>query len=398
MHEKYDPFNGGIVLTSVPNGLNFLSIYTGSEISEDFTMTKRVYNFYAGPATLPLPVLKKAQEELLDFHGTGMSILEISHRSKEYDEVHKNASELLRELMDIPSSYKILWLQGGASTQFFMAPLNLQLTGKPMEYVNTGNWAKKAIKEAKFYGEVKIVASSEDQKFTYIPKNVIFDQNAAFAHITGNETIGGIEWQEWPCVPSDVPLVCDMSSNFMDKVVDVSKFGLIYAGAQKNLGPAGVTVIIVREDLINRVPENTPTMLKYKTHVEKDSLYNTCPCFSIYLCELVLEHLKNLGGIPIMEKQNRKKVKLVYDIIDKSNGFYKGVAKPDSRSLMNITFNLATSELEAKCVDEAKKKGLIGLKGHRDVGGMRASLYNAMSLEGTEALCHFLKEFQEQNQ
>jgi len=361
-------------------------------------MTKRVYNFYAGPATLPLPVLKKAQEELLDFHGTGMSILEISHRSKEYDEVHKKASDLLRELMGISSEYKVLWLQGGASTQFFMAPLNLQQAGKTMEYVHTGAWAKKAIKEAKLYGDVKIVASSEDQKFTYIPKNIVFSQNAAFAHITGNETIGGIEWQEWPKVPNEVPLVCDMSSNLMDKVIDVKKFGLIYAGAQKNLGPAGVTVVIVREDLITRVPENTPTILKYKTHVEKDSLYNTCPCFSIYFCELVLEHLKTLGGVPAMEKQNHKKAKLVYDIIDKSNGFYKGVAKPESRSLMNITFNLATPELEAKCVDEAKKKGLIGLKGHRDVGGMRASVYNAMSLEGTEVLCTFLKEFQEQNQ
>jgi phosphoserine aminotransferase len=361
-------------------------------------MTKRVFNFYAGPATLPLPVLKKAQEELLDFHGTGMSILEISHRSKEYDAVHKKASELLRELMGISSEYKVLWLQGGASTQFFMAPLNMQQAGKPMEYVYTGAWAKKAIKEAKLYGEVKIVASSEDQKFTYIPKNVVFSQNAAFAHITGNETIGGVEWHEWPKVPSEVPLVCDMSSNLMDKVIDAKKFGLIYAGAQKNLGPAGVTVVIVREDLINRVPENTPTMLKYKTHVDKDSLYNTCPCFSIYLCELVLEHLKALGGVAAMEKQNRKKANLVYDVIDKSNGFYKGVAKPESRSLMNITFNLATPELEAKCVDEAKKKGLIGLKGHRDVGGMRASVYNAMSLEGTEVLCAFLKEFQDQNQ
>lgn len=365
---------------------------------EAIVMTKRVYNFYAGPATLPLPVLKKAQEELLDFHGTGMSILEISHRSKEYDEVHKKASELLKELMGIPSNYKVLWLQGGASSQFFMVPLNLQQAGKPMEYVHTGAWAKKAIKEAKLYGEVKIVASSEDQKFSYIPKNVTFSENAAFAHITGNETIGGIEWHEWPKVPSGVPLVCDMSSNFLDKVVDVKKFGVIYAGAQKNLGPSGATVVVIRDDLINRVPENTPTMLKYKTHVEKDSLYNTCPCFAIYLCELVLEYLKSLGGIPAMEKQNRKKAKLVYDIIDESQGFYRGVAKPESRSLMNITFNLATPELEAKCVDEAKKKGLIGLKGHRDVGGMRASLYNAMSLEGTEVLCKFLKEFQEQNQ
>jgi len=361
-------------------------------------MTKRVYNFYAGPATLPLPVLKKVQGELLDFHGTGMSVLEISHRSKEYDEVHKKASELLKQLMGIPNDYKILWLQGGASTQFFMVPLNLQIVGKPMEYVNTGNWAKKAIKEAKLYGDVKIVASSEDGKFSYIPKNVQFSSGASFAHITGNETIGGIEWQEWPKVPSEVPLACDMSSNFMDKVIDVKKFGVIYAGAQKNLGPAGVTVVIVREDLINRVPENTPTMLKWKTHVEKDSLYNTCPCFAIYICELVLEHLQSLGGISAMEKQNRKKSKLVYDVIDKSKGFYRGVAKQDSRSLMNVTFNLATPELEAKCVEEAKKKGLIGLKGHRDVGGMRASLYNAVSLGGVQVLCEFLREFQENNQ
>jgi phosphoserine aminotransferase len=365
---------------------------------EEVVMTKRVYNFNAGPATLPLPVLKKAQEELLDFHGTGMSILEISHRSKEYDEVHKKASELLKELMGIPANYKVLWLQGGASTQFFMAPLNLQQTGKPMEYVYTGAWSKKAIKEAKLYGDVKTVASSEDQKFSYIPKNVTFSNNAAFAHITGNETIGGIEWHEWPKVPSEVPLVCDMSSNFMDKVVDVKKFGLIYAGAQKNLGPAGVTVVIIRDDLLNRVPENTPTMLKYKTHAEKDSLYNTCPCFAIYICELVLEHLKSLGGIAAVEKTNRKKAKLIYDVIDKSNGYYRGVAKPESRSLMNITFNLATPELEEKCVSEAKKKGLIGLKGHRDVGGMRVSLYNAQSMEGAQAVCEFLTQFKEQNQ
>jgi len=361
-------------------------------------MEKRIYNFYAGPATLPLPVLKKAQEELLNFRGSGMSVLEISHRAKPYDEIHKKASELVKELMGIPNDYKVLWLQGGASSQFFMVPLNLQIPGKPMEYVNTGNWAKKAIKEAKLYGEVKIVASSEDQKFSYIPQNIHFSDNAAFAHITGNETIGGIEWHEWPNVPSGVPLACDMSSNFMDKVIDPKKFGVIYAGAQKNLGPAGVTVLIVREDLLARVPENAPTMLKWKTHAEKESLYNTPPCFAIYLCELVLEHLKNLGGIPAMEKQNRKKAKMIYDIIDKSNGFYKGVAKKESRSLMNVTFNLATPEVEAKCVEEGKNKGLIGLKGHRDVGGMRASIYNAMSVEGVETLCNFLKEFQENNQ
>lgn len=361
-------------------------------------MTYRVYNFYAGPATLPLPVLKRVKEELLDFEGTGMSVLEISHRSKEYDAVHKKASQLVRELMDIPEDYKILWLQGGASTQFFMAPLNLQQLGKPMEYVHTGIWSKKAIKEANLYGTVNIVASSEDKKFTYIPKNVQFSGTAAYAHITGNETIGGIEWQEWPQVPPEVPLVCDMSSNLMDKVIDVKKFGVIYAGAQKNLGPAGVTMIIVREDLLNRVPEKTPTMLKWKTHADKDSLFNTCPCFSIYFCERVLEHLKNLGGVSAMEKHNRKKAKLIYDVIDKSKGFYRGVAQKESRSLMNVTFNLPTPELEATCVEEAKQKGLIGLKGHRDVGGMRASIYNAMPIEGVEKLVKYLQEFQENHE
>ena len=338
-------------------------------------MTKRVYNFYAGPATLPLTVTERK-------HKKNYSIsMEPVCRFWRFLIDQKNMMRCIRKPLSLsknswesPVTIKYCGSRVVPQPKSFMAPLNLQQAGKPMEYVHTGAWAKKAMKEAKLYGEVKVVASSEDQKFTYIPKNVAFTSNAAFAHITGNETIGGIEWQEWPKVPSEVPLVCDMSSNFMDKVIDVKKFGLIYAGAQKNLGPAGVTVVIVRDDLINRVPENAPTMLKYKTHVEKDSLYNTCPCFSIYLCELVLEHLKALGGIPAMEKQNRKKAKLLYDVIDKSNGFYKGVSKPESRSLMNLTFNLATPELEAKCVDEAKKKGLIGLKGHRDVGGMRASL------------------------
>lgn len=361
-------------------------------------MTKRVHNFNAGPAALPLPVLEKAQKELLDYKGTGMSILEVSHRSKEYDATQKHATDLLRELMGIPTNYKILWLQGGASTQFFDVPLNLQQPGKPMEYVLTGAWSKKAIKEAKLYGEVKIVASSEDRKFTYIPKNVAFSDKASFAHITLNETIGGIEWPYIPTCPSSVPLACDNSSDFMDRVIDVKKFGVIYAGAQKNLGPAGITIVIVRDDLLGRVPENTPTMLKWKTHAEKDSLYNTPPCFAIYICELVLEHLKSLGGIPAIEKVNREKAKMVYDVIDKSNGFYRGVAEKDSRSLMNVTFNLATPELEAKCVEEAKKNGLIGLKGHRDVGGMRASIYNAVSMDSVKALCTFLTQFKEQNQ
>ena len=361
-------------------------------------LTKRVYNFYPGPATLPIQALKKAKEELLDYKGTGMSVMELSHRSKAYAEIHTSASNLVKELMNISDDYKILWLQGGASTQFFMVPVNLQKKGKPFEYVNTGAWSKKAIKEAKLFGDVNVVASSEDENFSYIPKDISFSRNAAYAHITGNNTIFGTEFHNWPKTPSDVPLVCDMSSNIMDKILEVNKFGVIYAGAQKNIGPAGVTLVILRKDLIDRVSDNTPTMQKWKTHVEKDSLFNTGPCWAIYMCKLALEHLKEIGGVPAIEKINRKKAKLLYDVIDNSNGFYKGHAKSDSRSLMNVTFNLLKPELEEKCVKDAAERGLIGLKGHRSVGGMRASIYNAMTLEGVEALVEFLKDFQEENQ
>ena len=361
-------------------------------------MTKRTYNFYAGPATLPLPALKKAKEELIDFKGTGMSLMEISHRSKEYAEVHAEASNLVKKLMNLPDEYKVLWLQGGASSQFYMVPVNLQKDGKTMEYVNTGVWSKKAIKEGKFYGDVKVVASSEDETFSYIPKDIEFSDDAAFAHITGNNTIYGTEYQQWPKVADEVPLACDMSSHIFDKVIDPKKFGVIYAGAQKNIGPAGVTLVIVREDLLDRVPENTPTMQKWKTHAEKDSLFNTGPCWAIYMCKLSLEYLKDLGGVSAIEKINRKKAKILYDLIDTSGGFYKGHAKKDSRSLMNVTFNLPTPELEAKCVAEGFAKGLVGLKGHRSIGGMRASIYNAMPTEGVQALVDFLKEFQENNQ
>ncbi len=384
---------------SCPNDLNSFCIFHPSTIiGVKFVMTKRVYNFYAGPATLPLSALKKAQKELLDFKGTGMSLMEISHRSKEYAAVHAEASELVRTLMGVPDDYKILWLQGGASTQFYMVPLNLQQKGKPLEYVNTGAWSKKAIKEGGFYGDVKVVASSEDDNFSYIPRDIDFSDNAAFAHITGNNTIYGTEFHEWPKVSDDVPLTCDMSSHILDKVIDPKKFGVIYAGAQKNIGPAGVTLVIVRDDLLERVPEDTPTMQKWKTHAAKDSLFNTGPCWAIYMCKLSLEYLKGLGGVPGIEKINRKKAKMIYDVIDKSDDFYKGHARSDSRSLMNITFNLSTPELEEKCVKEALTKGLIGLKGHRSVGGMRASIYNAMPLEGVQSLAEFLIEFQDDNQ
>ncbi len=362
-------------------------------------MTKRVNNFYAGPATLPLPVLERARDEFLDFAGTGMSVMEISHRSKEYDKVHQESMQLVKELMGLKDDRKVMWLQGGASTQFYMVPLNLQLPGKKMQYVNTGAWSKKAIKEAGFYGDVEVVASSEDTKFSYIPKGVQFSEDAAFAHITGNNTIYGTEWHYMPKVPDEVPLVSDMSSHLMDRVMDYNAFDVIYAGAQKNLGPAGVTLVVVREDLLERVPQNTPTMQKWSTQAAKDSLFNTGPVFPIYICKLSMDHMKEMGGIAAIEKINREKAKVVYDVIDGSGGFYKGhVTDKDSRSLMNVTFNLATPELEAKCVEEGKARDLIGLKGHRSVGGMRASIYNAMPLEGVKVLAEFLKEFQSKNQ
>lgn len=360
-------------------------------------MTKRVFNFYPGPATLPLPVLKKAKEELLDFAGTGMSVMEISHRSAEWDNVMAEADALVRELMHVPSDYKVIWLGGGASTQFLMVPVNLQVAGKPMEYVCTGGWSEKAIKEAGFYGKVDIIATSKNENYSYIPKNVSFSDKAAYGHITSNNTLYGTEWHTWPKVPSDVPLVCDMSSDLMAREIDVKNFGAIYAGAQKNLGPAGVTLVIVREDLLGRVPEKTPTMLKWATH-QKDSMFNTPPVFAIYISKLSLEYLKEIGGVKEIERRNREKAKILYDVIDGSNGFYKGHAKLDSRSLMNVTFTMATPELEQKCVDEATPLDLIGLKGHRSVGGMRASIYNAMPKEGVKKLAEFLKDFQAKNQ
>ncbi len=361
-------------------------------------MTKRVFNFYAGPATLPLPVLERAREDFLDFAGTGMSVIEISHRSKEWEKVMTDATDLVRELMGVPQEYKVLWLSGGASTQFFMVPLNLQLQGKAMEYVNTGGWSTKAIKEANHFGEVKIIASSEEENFSYIPENVEFSEDIAFAHITSNNTLYGTEWGYMPKVPKDVALVSDMSSSIMDKPINVKEYGVIYAGAQKNLGPAGVTLVIVREDLLDRVPERAPTMQKWKTHADNDSLYNTPPVFPIYICKLALDYLKEIGGVKEIERRNVQKAKILYDVIDSSDGFYRGHAREDSRSLMNVTFTMSSPELEDKCVKGGTARGLIGLKGHRSVGGMRASIYNAMPLEGVNKLAEYLKEFQAENQ
>ncbi len=361
-------------------------------------MTKRVYNFYPGPATLPLRVLERARDEFLDFMGTGMSVIEISHRTKQWQSAIDDATSLVHELMGLPDEYKVLWLQGGASSQFYMVPANISVKDKPMEYVDTGTWSTKAIKEAKLYGDVKVVASSEEDRFRYIPDDVVFSDKAAYAHITGNNTIYGTEYLKWPTVPDEVPLIVDMSSNLMDRVIDNTQFGVIYAGAQKNLGPAGVTLVAVREDLLERVPESIPTMMKWTTHVKKGSMFNTPAVFAVYISKLSLEYLKEMGGVSAMERINQEKARLLYDIIDKSDGFYKGHARKDSRSLMNVTFTMPSPELEDRCVEEGLKRDLVGLKGHRSVGGMRASIYNAMPLEGVEKLAAFLTEFKEDNQ
>jgi phosphoserine aminotransferase len=360
-------------------------------------LVKRVYNFNPGPATLPLSVLEKAQEELLDYKGTGMSIMETSHRAKEFDDVIKEASSSMKEIYKLPDNYKVLWLQGGASTQFFMVPKNLMKSGQGADYVNTGTWSKKAIKEAKLFGDVNVVASSEDKNFSYIPRDITFNPDASYVHITSNNTIFGTQWQEYPDC-KDIPLIADVSSDIISRKIDVGKFGIMYAGAQKNMGPSGVTAVIIREDLIGGGSDDIPTMLNYKTHAEKDSLFNTPPSFSIYICKLVLDWVKESGGVEGVEERNKQKADSIYKVIDESGGFYTGHAETDSRSMMNITFKLPSDELGAKCIEEAKIQGLSGLKGHRSVGGMRASIYNAMPVDGAKKLAEFLKEFQQNNQ
>ncbi len=358
----------------------------------------RVYNFSPGPSVLPEEVLKIAQKEMLDYGGTGMSVMEMSHRSKTFSEIIVEAENLLREIMGIPHHYKVLFLQGGASTQFAMVPLNLLTKSKNADYVNTGNWSKKAIAEAQKYGEVKVIASSEDRNFTYIPKidRGMLNSKADYVHITSNNTIYGTRFTALP-ETGVVPLVADMSSNILSEFMDVSKFGLIYAGAQKNIGPAGLTVVIIREDLIGHEMEVTPTMLNYKTHAEKDSLFNTPPCFCIYIALLTFKWIKKKGGISEIEKTNREKASLLYDFLDNSL-LFKGTAESRDRSLMNVPFVLPNEELSSKFIDEAEKHGLVSLKGHRSVGGMRASIYNAMPIEGVKKLVDFMKHYETENQ
>ena len=357
----------------------------------------RVYNFSAGPSMLPLPVLETAQKEMLDYNGSGMSVMEMSHRSKVYDEIIKTAEADLRELMNIPSNYKVMFLQGGGHTQFAMVPLNLRKNGKA-DYVKTGQWAKKAAKEAEKYLDVNVVASSEDKTFSYIPDldPSTFTKDADYFYICYNNTIYGTRYTKLPEV-GNVPLVADISSNIMSEVMDVSKFGLLFAGAQKNVGPAGVTIAIVREDLLGNAMDITPTMLDYKIHADGESLYNTPPCYAIYVAGLVFKWLKNeIGGVAAMQKINEEKAALLYDFIDNSSFYTNKVAVKD-RSLMNVPFVSPSEELDAKFVAEATKAGLVSLKGHRVTGGMRASIYNAMPIEGVKALIEFMKKFEMEN-
>ncbi|MGD0611417.1 MAG: phosphoserine transaminase [Anaerolineales bacterium] len=361
--------------------------------------TKRVYNFNPGPAVLPAAVLKQAQEEMLDYKGTGMSVMEISHRSKEFESLIREAEADLREIMNIPPHYKVLFLQGGASLQFTMVPMNLRPAGASADYIITGAWGKKAFDEAKKLGQAHAAADLKASNYDHLPnqEDLQLDPKAAYLHFTSNETIHGVEFYNEPVPPAGVPLVCDASSDFISRLIDVSKYALIYAGAQKNAGPAGVVITIVREDLLEKVPPQLPVMLDYKTLAADASLYNTPPCFSVYIVGLVLKWIKSIGGLEEINRRNKAKARLVYKAIDESGGFYRGHARPESRSLMNATFRLPTEALEDQFASESKAREMIGLKGHRSVGGLRASLYNALPIEAAEALANFMKEFQQKN-
>ena len=359
----------------------------------------RAHNFNAGPSILPLSVLEQAQKELLDFKGTGMSVMEMSHRSKEFEGVIGEAEADLRSLMGIPENYKVLFLQGGATLQFAMIPMNFRAAGQSADYVVTGAWSKGAIKEAKKLGDSKSVFSGESDNFNRVPNQseLNLDPNAAYLYYCSNETIHGVEFTNEPVPPANVPLICDTSSDFISRPVDVSKYGMIYAGAQKNAGPSGVVVAIIRDDLLTRVPANLPAMLDYNVQVAGGSMHNTPPCFSIYMVGLVFKWALGLGGLSAVQKQNEEKAAVIYKAIDASGGFYKGHAQPDSRSKMNITFRLPSEELENQFASEAKKLNMIGLKGHRSVGGMRASVYNALPLDSAKVLADFMGEFQRKN-
>ena len=357
----------------------------------------RVYNFSAGPAVLPEEVLQEAADEMLDYRGTGMSVMEMSHRSKAYDTIIKEAEADLRELMNIPDNYKVLFLQGGASQQFAMIPMNL-MKNRVADYIVTGQWAKKAYQEASLYGKANKIASSEDKTFSYIPdcSDLPISEDADYVYICENNTIYGTKFKTLPNTKGK-PLVADVSSCFLSEPVDVTKYGVIYGGVQKNIGPAGVVIVIIREDLITEdVLPGTPTMLRYKIHADADSLYNTPPAYGIYICGKVFKWLKKMGGLEAMKERNEKKAKILYDYLDESK-LFKGTVRKEDRSLMNVPFNTGNEELDAKFVKEAKEAGFENLKGHRTVGGMRASIYNAMPIEGVEKLVEFMKKFEAEN-
>ncbi|MCB9059366.1 MAG: 3-phosphoserine/phosphohydroxythreonine transaminase [Calditrichae bacterium] len=359
-------------------------------------MVRRIHNFSAGPAALPLPVLEEVQNDLVSYKGEGLSVMEMSHRGKTFDGIIKSAESLMKEIMGIPDGYKVIFMQGGASLQFATVPLNLLPENKFADYINTGSWSTKAIQEARKLGKkFNVIASSEDKNFSYIPDNFKVDKDAAYLHITSNNTIFGTQWQKFPDT-GKIPLVCDMSSDFNCRKFDVSKFGMIYAGAQKNMGPSGVTIVIIKEELMNASPENIPTMCSYKVIGGKDSLYNTPPTFGIYIIKLVLEWMKSVGGLSAIEKINREKADMLYSAID-GTGFYKGTVEKNSRSLMNVPFRLPSEELEKQFIAEAQKNDIIGVKGHRSVGGIRASIYNAVPVDSVKALVDFMRDFESKN-
>ena len=359
-------------------------------------MPDRIYNFSPGPATLPQEVLHQAAKDIVNFKDKGIGLIEMSHRSKEFMAVTEETESLLRELFAIPSNYKVLFLQGGASTQFAMVPMNLLGNGKTATYLNTGTWSKKAIKEARLFGDIDVAYSSEESVFNHVPQpgDYTVAPESEYLYFVSNNTIYGTQFHEFP--DTDKDLICDMSSDILSRKIDVSRFGIIFAGAQKNMGPAGCAVVIIRDDLLDRAPDNVPTMFRYKTHADKGSMFNTPPCFAIYSIGLVLKWLKKSGGLDAMEALNQEKAALLYTTIDASD-FFRGHAKTSSRSNMNVTFNLPTPELEAQFISEAAAKGFDGLKGHRSVGGIRASIYNAFPKKGVEDLVEFMKEFEKKN-
>lgn len=359
-------------------------------------MPERIYNFSPGPAILPYSVLQEAAKDVVNFKDKGIGLIELSHRSKEFMAVAEEAEQLIRELLGVPDNYKVLFLQGGASSQFFMVPMNLLGPGKKATYLNTGTWAKKAIKEAGLFGDIDVAYSSEDTSFNRVPTPDEYqvDPSSEYLYLVSNNTIYGTQFATFP--EKDTMLVADMSSDIFSRPVDVSKFGIIFAGAQKNMGPAGVTPVIIREDLLDRCNDTVPTMLKYKTHADKDSMFNTPPCFAVYCVGRVMNWLKEQGGVAAMQKLNEEKAALLYSAID-ATPFYRGHAETGSRSLMNVTFNLPTAELEAQFIAEAAESGLDGLKGHRSIGGCRASIYNAFPKEGVEKLVDFMADFARKN-